>query len=276
MHSLINHILLCGIIIIPLILPTFASEDDMADHVCPPGSEPQLASKSVSRGSVIDLNGLPVYITGEGPTGVVVFYDIFGFDGGRVRTVCDQIGEAGFSVAMPDVFRGNPWMENRTDNRDEWLKLFPPQVILADFQAVVGYFQGKGISRLGAIGFCWGGFAVFLASSTGRLLAGVNCHPSLAIGARLFNIPETQQAEAVQCPQALLPAGNDPASVKPGGDVNKVLDTKPFGNQCVYHVFPDMSHGFVLRGDMSQPAVERDVKIAMDMSIDFFKRHLNT
>jgi len=206
---------------------------------------------------------------------VIVFYDIFGFDAGRIRAICDQFADAGFTVAMPDVFRGNPWTENRTDDRNVWLKTFSPTVILADLEIVYGYLGGKGITKYGAIGFCWGGFAVFQAASTGKIVAGVGCHPSISVGARLFDLPETVQAQAVQCPQLLLPAGNDPDNLKPGGEIQKIFDTRPWGNQCLYHCFTEMTHGFMVRGDISIPAVARDYKLAMDMSIDYLTKLVN-
>jgi len=38
--------------------------------------------------------------------------------------------------------------------------------------------------------------------------------------------------------------------------------------------FPDMSHGFVSRGDISDPKVARDVRAAVDLAVSFFKKHL--
>jgi len=268
------------VLVLCLLGTTFAQDasNNTTEHtICPEDSEPQVPSTNIQQqGEVIVIDGLPLYTVGTGRTAVIVLYDIYGFDSGRIRPICDQIAEAGFSVVMPDIFRGDPWTPDRTDDMLEWLKTFTPTAIKADLEIVYGYLEGKGISKIGAIGFCWGGFAVFQAASMGKIVAGVACHPSISLGARLFNLPDNQQAEAVQCPQLLLPAGNDPDNLKPGGEIQKIFDTKPWGNLCLYHCFTEMNHGFVVRGDISVPAIARDVKLAMDISIDFLNKLVNS
>lgn len=38
---------------------------------------------------------------------IIVMYDIFGFDSGRNKIVCDWYEKQGFSVYLPDFFRGD-------------------------------------------------------------------------------------------------------------------------------------------------------------------------
>jgi hypothetical protein len=89
----------------------------------------------------------------------------------------------------------------------------------------------------------------------------------------LFGSPEVEQAEALKCPQLILPAGNDPDNLKAGGDVQRVLLSKPFGEDCEIHEFPDMKHGWVVRGDLNDPLCARDVKLALDMATEYLKKH---
>ena len=37
---------------------------------------------------------------------------------------------------------------------------------------------------------------------------------------------------------------------------------------------PEMQHGWVPRGDITQPAVERDVKKALELATAFFTKHV--
>ena len=48
-----------------------------------------------------------------------------------------------------------------------------------------------------------------------------------------------------------MPASNDPASVKEGGLAQKTLGTE----KCQIIEFPDMKHGWSVRGDCSKPLV---------------------
>lgn len=56
---------------------------------CPIGSEPALASTYKPKGKVETFGDLPVYTIGKGEKAVIVAYDIYGFDSGRTRLVCD-------------------------------------------------------------------------------------------------------------------------------------------------------------------------------------------
>lgn len=71
----------------------------------------------------------------------------------------------------------------------------------------------------------------------------------------------------------MLCAKNDPANIKEGSEVAKILQ-EMFGEIAVFKTFEEMKHGWVVRGDIEKPAVARDYKIAMDMAIDFFKETL--
>ncbi len=56
---------------------------------CPKGSLGHLAPSEgyVQKGTVVRVDDLDLYVVGEGETAIIVVYDIFGFNGGRVRQV---------------------------------------------------------------------------------------------------------------------------------------------------------------------------------------------
>ena len=57
--------------------------------------------------------------------------------------------------------------------------------------------------------------------------------------------------------------------MKKGGLAEQVL-----GDLGEVIEFPDMTHGWTTRGDLSDPKVERDVKKAMEEATKFFQKHL--
>jgi hypothetical protein len=87
-----------------------------------------------------------------------------------------------------------------------------------------------------------------------------------------FNDPVEDQARAVKSPVLLCPAENDPENVKEGGDVQTLV--REVGFSCDIVEFPHMKHGWVPRGDASDPNVARDVAVALKAANDFFLRHL--
>ena len=137
----------------------------------------------------------------------------------------------------------------------------------AAMQPALDLLASKGATAVGAIGFCWGAYPMVKLASDGTIQAGVSCHPSLKIGKMFFDEDEIDQVAATKAPLLFLPAGNDDALYTDGS-------LKAEGVEVTGRAFPDMSHGWVPRGDASDPAVARDVEAALKAATDFFAAKL--
>lgn len=252
----------------------------MSDSCCPSGSWPALVedSKRELLGAERKLeSGLNIYeCKNDSKQGIVVIYDVHGFSGGRIKGVVDQFGKAGFYAVMPDVYGdsagvndfggfGSPGGKAFLEGHD-WKSLAPK------LDEVYAEMKANGVESIGIIGFCWGAWVVFHASSTGKVNAGVSCHPSVRVGPLLYGEQETALAQAVTVPQCLMPASNDPANLKTGGELVNIIN----GNDvlCETHEYADMMHGWVPRGDASQPLVAEKVEHALTRATLFFRAHL--
>lgn len=193
------------------------------------------------------MEGKVYYVAPPSPSdaGVVVIYDIFGFSGGRIKSVCDSLAASGFHVAMPDIYDGTEMTaKGGFGNPDAmaWLKETTAwetqsKLIEPGFAALAA----KGVTKVGAIGFCWGCYAVCkLACTPSKIMVGVNCHPSLKIGNMFFQESEEAQVSATKCPLCFMPAGNDPDHYR-DGTLSKLVEAT--GNECLVVDFPDMVHG---------------------------------
>lgn len=129
-------------------------------------------------------------------------------------------------------------------------------------------------SEISAIGFCWGVWPIAKACSRGiPFKCAVGFHPSLRFE-ELFggNILE-MMTDATKIPTLYCVAGNDPDYLKQGGDVAVMLEaSKQEGEEktrprCVE--FPEMSHGWVSRGDTSLKKVKEDADGALRLASDF-------
>lgn len=98
---------------------------------------------------------------------------------------------------------------------------------------------------------------------------GCGPHPSTKIEG-MFGADELEMMRKVQMPVLLMPCGTDPDTLKPGGDIAKVVAEKGGSS----HTFSDMQHGFASRGDVKDPNVARDVQDCITRSIDLFKARL--
>ena len=72
-------------------------------------------------------------------------------------------------------------------------------------------------------------------------------------------------------PVLLLPAKSDPSTYHRGGEVFEAMHNNNHATET--YTFSDMVHGWVPRGDLSDPLVERDVAAALDKMRSFFALH---
>ena len=118
-----------------------------------------------------------------------------------------------------------------------------------------------------------GAWALCKASANGfALKCGVGPHPSTKLEHMCFggSRAEAELMGAIAMPVLLMPAGDDPDNSKPGGEITGLVEAKGGASE----VFPEMKHGWVSRGDITDAAVKRDVEAALTRSIAFFKTNL--
>ena len=247
-----------------------------SDSCCPPGSLPALTPDNARTldGAEVDCDGVPAYVVtppaGSATGALVVLHDVHGWRGGRVRSVCDQLARHGFAVVLPDLYRGgggvNDYGGFATETGKDFLRRFTPAVLKMDMAKVARYCRGRGWESLGTFGHCWGAWAMAVTAAETAPVGQVTSHPSLHVGEVLgLGFPPKVAVALLRGPQLFMPAGNDPAAVKTGGELVNAL-----GDRVAVHEYPDMAHGWVPRGDASVPAVARDVGDAVSRTGAFF------
>ncbi|XP_063719239.1 putative carboxymethylenebutenolidase [Symsagittifera roscoffensis] len=243
---------------------------------CPPGSLPKLVSDHKQKGTDIDLPGtdLKLYVVGSGDKVILHFYDIWGLNGGRTRFLCDKLSEQGYKVVIPDFYRGKSWDDSplEPEKVGKFASQFPPEMVVKDAEAVVKYLQEGGAKKFGATASCWGAWALFTCCAHQLpLSACVSYHPALGLAA-VFGSTAVELASKVKTAQCLFPAGNDPPDVKPGGEVIKTLEANGVAVEC--KEYAEVQHGFMPRGDLSDPKVVSACEEAEKLTYEFFSKHL--
>ena len=74
--------------------------------------------------------------------------------------------------------------------------------------------------------------------------------------------------EAKNAKHLFMPAGNDHVNAKEDGLARQVL-----GSDLSIVEFPEMIHGWTVRGDISKDNVLRDVTKAFNLAVQFFNRN---
>jgi len=244
---------------------------------CPAGSWGALIETApdayVAKGKVERKGDMDLYVVGAADAGKCIIwnYDIFGFNGGRTKMLCDIIAQNGFLVVMPDYYRDGRFQDPTQPGTVKFLKEHTQwSKLQKDVDNVVLPFAKEfGATSFGAIGTCWGSYMVVRQGALSDFKAGVSMHPSHSPISGLLGEKERDLLSPIRCHQLFMPAGNDHPNVKPKGLGSKIL-----GDKLVIMEFPEMVHGWTTKGDVSDEKVKRDVKKAIDEAITFFKKHV--
>ncbi|KAJ6904104.1 endo-1,3(4)-beta-D-glucanase-like [Populus alba x Populus x berolinensis] len=134
-------------------------------------------------GHVEKVGGLDSYVSGsrDSKLAVLLVSDIYGYEAPNLRKLADKIAAAGFYALVPDFFYGDPFAPDNAERPIQvWLKDHGVHKGFEDAKPVIEALNSKGVSAIGAVGFCWGAKVVVeLGKSPAFIKAAVLCHPSL-------------------------------------------------------------------------------------------------
>jgi carboxymethylenebutenolidase len=113
-------------------------------------------------------------------TGLVVIQEIFGLNP-HMRRVTDGFAEEGFLAIAPALFdRVEPGVELPYDKLSgqkgyKYVTALDQKKTIADIDAAATYLRAQpGITKIGVVGFCWGGTLAFLANTRLNIDASVS------------------------------------------------------------------------------------------------------
>jgi len=267
---------------------------------CPPKSHGYLAANPTeAAGSLIKIGSLDAYAVGTqtGGNGIIMIPDVWGYNSGRIREVAGQLAtKLGAYVVIPRVLSNAPenlGLEGGTDG-DGLPPDFDPfgprgkemggfmgnfgwsggakYPIKPKFDATIAHMKEKGCTKIAGIGFCFGCGILLQASDAAKdLVCCAFPHPSCH--AMLGTKKAVAMASTAQCPMLIMAAGNDPDIYDPDkGTFFANLKAKNPGS--ISSPFPDMLHGWTIRGDLADAKIKRDVDRFMDETVKYFGNYL--
>ncbi|XP_015888255.2 endo-1,3;1,4-beta-D-glucanase-like isoform X1 [Ziziphus jujuba] len=233
-------------------------------------TNPPVSNASAGIGHVANFGGLNTYVTGSpfALLSIILISDVFGFEAPNLRTLADKSAAAGFFVAVPDFFHGDPYVSDNPYNRtiDDWLKDHDPIKGSAQAKAFIDALKEKGVSKIGAAGFCWGGKVAVELSKTDYIQASVLLHPAFTT---------VDDFKDVKVPISILGAEFDeltpPKAVK---QYEEVLATKSDHVDYFVKVFRNVSHGWTTRYNNSDPVAVEKANEAHEYMLKWFVQHL--
>lgn len=211
--------------------------------------------EGASKGKYIDLFGVDTYIIGEQLSNdkvIVLFTDYFGNHFNNSLLIADQLSAKGYKVYIPDILFDDAvgvndaatldimkWLSNHTEARTKPL--------IDKYMASVKKEFNPGF--LGVIGYCFGAkYAIQqINETTGTANAAAIAHPSF--------VTIDEVAAIGRNPLLISAAENDRVFPQ---DLRKLTEDKLKENGATYQMdlFSGTSHGFAVRGDLTDPQVK--------------------
>jgi len=221
------------------------------------------------------------YVTGSNPdVAIIVIADIFGWTFPNIRLLADCYAEeVNATVYVPDFFGGEVLPTNiLLQDPKEWGPLDLPGFLSRNSKAIrwpeileCTKDLRSQYKHVGAIGFCYGGWAVFRLGSheSNNPSPLVDCistaHPSVL---------EKSEIEDVGVPVQILAPEIDPMFTEELKEfANRVIPTKEVAYD--YQYFLGLEHGFATRGDLDNEAERRGLERAKDAAVSWFREWLH-
>ncbi|KAM7462642.1 hypothetical protein LguiA_030763 [Lonicera macranthoides] len=225
-------------------------------------------SSSCGGGHVEEIGGVKSYVSGslDSKLCVLLVSDVFGYEAPNLRKIADKVAAAGFYVVVPDFFLGDPFAPENTERPAlTWLKDHAPDERFEIAKPVIEDLKAKGVSKIGAAGFCWGGKVVVELAKHAYVQAAVILHPSFVT---------VEDINGVKVPISILGAETDhrspPEVLKQFEDALKAKSEVDF----FVKVFPGVSHGWSLRYQDGDEPVVKCAKEAHQDTLDWFIKYL--
>jgi dienelactone hydrolase len=120
--------------------------------------------------------------------------------------------------------------------------------------------------KLGAIGYCYGGWACFRLGADPSLVDAIaTAHPSLMV---------KEEIEALKVPvQIVAPENDTQLTLEMKEYVNRVVPSLNLQYEYIY--FPGLSHGFAVRGDPNDKVQKEGLERAKTCAVNFFNQFLH-
>ncbi|KAF7813744.1 endo-1,3-1,4-beta-D-glucanase-like [Senna tora] len=231
-------------------------------------SNPPTLTPNGGGGHVEKIGGLDTYVTGPANSklAVLLISDIMGYESPLLRKLADKVATAGYYVVVPDFFYGDPYNPENADRPVlVWLKDHGPDKGFEDAKRVIEALKGKGVSSVGAAGFCWGAKVVVELAKSGPIKAAVLLHPSLVT---------VDDIKDVDTPISILGAEID--KVSPPELVRQfepILAAKS-GVDGHVKIFPKVVHGWTVRYNEDDPEAVKPAEEAHQDMLEWFDNYL--
>ncbi|TFK25108.1 dienelactone hydrolase endo-1,3,1,4-beta-D-glucanase [Coprinopsis marcescibilis] len=232
-------------------------------------------------GSWEEIGGVTSYVAtplGDYPKDRVILYiaDIFGPQLINAQLLADDFARNGFKTIIPDYLNGDFVAADALDPGSQfdlgaWFAKHGASETRPPLDRVTAGLKEQGVTSFGATGYCFGGRYVFDLGFDNVISAAVVNHPSL------LKSPEDLQKyfDTSKTPLLINSCTIDtqfPHEAQAQAD--EILGNGKFTAGYKREYFECCTHGFAVRGDLSDPKVKAGKEGAFAAAVKWFKAKL--
>ena len=181
-----------------------------------------------------------------------------------IRDVARRLGKAGFMAMAPDGLTPLGGYPGNDDQGREMQQQIDTEKLMNDFFAAFEYLNGRDdTTKVGAVGFCYGG---------GVVNAIAVAYPELGAGVPFYGRqPDPASVSEIEAPLLIQYAELDERINAGWPAYKEALDAA--GVDYTTHMYDGVNHGF--HNDTTPRYDEEAATLAEERTIAFFKEHLS-
>ncbi|KAJ6485554.1 dienelactone hydrolase endo-1,3,1,4-beta-D-glucanase [Mycena sanguinolenta] len=206
---------------------------------------------------------------------VLVLTDVCGLASVNSKLLTDNYARNGFKTITPDLFNGDPvptsaFKPGANYNLAEWFAKGHDQAHTRPIiDKVIAALKADGVSAFAAVGYCFGGRHVFDLAFENITAVSATAHPSL------LHIPEDlEKYAAVSKVPLLINSCTVDAQFPHEAQAKADEIFAGFAPGYKREYFEGCTHGFAVRGDLSNPKVKAGKEGAFKATVEWFIKHL--
>jgi len=231
-------------------------------------------------GKIETIGGIECYVatpTVDYPKdkAVLLLTDVFGLGLVNNKLLTDDYARNGFKTITPDILNGDPVSPdafNPGNNFDigQWFGKGHDQAhTRPTIDKVIAALKADGITVFAAVGYCFGGRYVFDLAFDNVITAAAVAHPSLLqVPADLEKYVSSSKAPL------LINSCTVDQQFPPEAQAKADELFKGFAPGYKREYFEGCTHGFAVRGDLSDPKVKAGKEGAFKATVEWFIKHV--
>ncbi|EIM90826.1 chlorocatechol-degradation protein [Stereum hirsutum FP-91666 SS1] len=235
--------------------------------------------EGATTGTYETVGGIKTYVatpSGDYAKDKALIYipDIFGQELNNNLLLADAYAKNGVKVYFPDIFAGDAAPADALTpgsgwDLRAWASKHTAKEIMPILESLMQALTAQGVTKFAATGYCFGARFVFNLAFENKIAVSITAHPSQ------LQIEDLEKYAQISKAALLINScTHDPMFTSEKIEAADRLLGEKFEPGYERAHWEGCSHGFAVRGDISDPVVKAGKEGAFKKSVEFLKKYL--